>query len=107
MVANNLKLGNLTVIVDLNGSAAQVLPVDPLAKKWEAFGWKTHEINGHDETNLKEVFSQLEYQLYGQPKVIIANTIKGKGISFIEGHGKWHHRIPNAEELGKIFLELT
>ncbi len=107
LVANNLKLGNLVAIIDFNGSAAQILPVDPFREKWEAFGWETYEINGHDKQELTNVFSTLDYSLEGKPKVIIAHTIKGKGVSFIEGHGKWHHRIPNEEELQKIDMELV
>ncbi len=107
LVAKNLKLGNLVAIIDFNGSAAQILPVDPFRKKWEAFGWETYEINGHDFTEIDKVFSNLSYGLEEAPKVIISHTIKGKGVSFIEGHGKWHHRIPDEEELKKIFLELA
>ncbi len=107
MVAKNLQLGNLVAIVDFNGSAAQILPVDPFRKKWEAFGWETYEIDGHNLQEIDSVFSNLKYDIKGNPKVIIAHTLKGKGVSFIEGHGKWHHRIPNEEELNRIFLELA
>lgn len=107
LVAAKQKLGNLVAVIDLNGSAAQILPVDPLAEKWEAFGWEAHFVNGHSNEDMEKVFSQLEYDLEGKPKVIIANTVKGKGVSFVEGHGKWHHRIPNEEELINIMQELS
>ncbi len=106
LVAAKQQLGNLVAIVDLNGSAAQILPVDPLADKWRAFGWETFEMDGHDEKAISEVFSSLSYSLIGKPKAIIARTVKGKGVSFVEGHGIWHHRIPNTEELAAIFKEL-
>lgn len=103
LVASKQSLVNLTAIVDLNGSAAQILPVDPLADKWRAFGWDPIEIDGHDEQDLKKAFHTPSS---GKPKVIIAHTIKGKGVSFVEGHGKWHHKIPSQEELEMIFEEL-
>jgi transketolase len=103
MVASKQKLGNLTAIIDFNGSAAQVLPVDPLADKWKAFGWNVVEIDGHNEDQIKTAFSALVTE---KPNVVIAHTVKGKGVSFVEGHGKWHHRIPNDEELELIFKEL-
>ncbi len=107
LVAARQKLGNLVAIVDFNGSAAQILPVDPLADKWRAFGWQVFEVDGHDEEQLARVFSSLNYVLEGIPTVIIAHTVKGKGVTFIEGHGKWHHRIPNKEELQQIYAELS
>jgi transketolase len=107
LVASRQKLGNLVALVDLNGSAAQILPVDPLVEKWQAFGWQVFEIDGHSLEDLERVFSEMEYGLEGSPKVIVAKTVKGKGVSFIEGHGIWHHKIPNPEEQQKIFVELT
>ncbi len=103
LVANKQNLCNLTAVIDFNGSAAQILPVDPLVDKWRAFGWQTVEIDGHNEKEIECAFSSPHE---GKPKVIIAHTIKGKGVSFIEGHGKWHHKIPNQEELDLIFKEL-
>jgi len=104
LVASKQALNNLTVVVDLNGSAAQILPVDPLAEKWKAFGWDAQEIDGHNEEEMKTAFQSPSYD---KPKVIIARTIKGKGVSFVEGHGKWHHKIPTSEELDLIYKELT
>ncbi len=104
LVASKQSLGNLTAIIDFNGSAAQILPVDPLADKWRSFGWDVQEIDGHSEEEMKAAFAT---PITGKPKAIIAHTIKGKGVSFIEGHGKWHHKIPNTEELDLIFKELA
>lgn len=105
-VANNLQLGNLCVIVDWNGSAAQLMPRDALPAKWKAFGWKTEVIDGHSESDIKAAFSSnININSIGVPRVIIAKTTKGKGVSMLEGHGIWHHRIPNDEEY-KIIMEV-
>ncbi len=106
LVASRQRLSALTAIVDFNGSAAQILPVDPLVDKWRSFGWDVFEMDGHDETSMKSVFEEIASSKSEKPKVIIAHTIKGKGVSFIEGHGKWHHKIPSLEELQMIFKEL-
>ena len=98
----NLKLNNLTVVVDWNGSAAQLMPLDALPKKWSSFGWNCFEVDGHDEKQLGEAFNKIEETNNVQPNVIVAKTIKGKGVSFIEGHGKWHHKIPNQQEFDDI-----
>lgn len=103
-VANNLQLGNLCVIVDWNGSAAQLMPWDDLPAKWRAFGWATMVIDGHSEMELCKAFDSIQFQAYGSPTVIIAKTVKGKGVPMLEGHGVWHHRIPNEEEF-KLIME--
>lgn len=104
LVAAKQQLTRLTAIVDLNQSAAQVLPVDPLADKWKSFGWAVQEIDGHSEKEIRQAFLNLSET---RPNAIIAHTVKGKGVSFVEGHGKWHHRIPTAEELAHIIEELV
>lgn len=104
LVASARRLTNLTAIVDLNGSSAQILPIDPLGDKWRSFGWNVLECSGHDESEIAKAFSSLSQT---KPNVVISHTIKGKGVSFIEGHGKWHHKIPSTEELEQIFRELT
>jgi len=103
-VANNLRLGNLCVLVDWNGSATQLMPRDDLPAKWKAFGWETIVIDGHSEKELDQAFKSVKFKPEGSPTVIIAKTVKGKGVPLIEGHGNWHHRIPNEEEL-KIIME--
>jgi len=105
-IAANLELGNLCVIVDMNGSAAQLMPLDDMMAKWNAFGWKVYEVNGNSIEELESIFKILELKSFGKPTVIIARTIKGKGVSFIEGHGKWHHKIPNDSEMELIIKEL-
>ncbi len=106
LVAPNLKLGNLCVIVDNNGSTAQILPMPHMRKKWESFGWEAYEIDGHDENQIYNTVKKLDFNFNGRPKVIIANTIKGKGVSFTEGHGVWHSKVPNKEEMERIRGEL-
>jgi len=106
-IANNLQLGNLCAIVDWNKSAAQLMPRDDLPAKWQAFGWETIVIDGHSEIELCAAFDSVRFHHQGMPTVIIAKTIKGKGVSMLEGHGKWHHRIPNKEEYKKIMEVLS
>jgi transketolase len=77
---------------------------DDLPAKWNAFGWETSVVNGHSESNIKAAFSSVKSCLHGSPVVIIAETTKGKGVPMLEGHGIWHHRIPNDEEY-KIIME--
>ena len=105
-IGTNLNLGNLCAIVDWNGSAAQLMPRDDLLNKWKAFGWKTFVVNGHSDDEFKKVFKKIKFSLDGTPSLILAKTIKGKGVSFLEGHGKWHHKLPNKDEQKKIFKEL-
>ncbi len=97
-VARSHELGNLCVVVDWNQSGMQLLPHDDLPAKWRAFGWHTMVIDGHDEATLKKALNTLT----GKPMAIIARTVKGKGVPRIEGHGMWHHRIPNDEEYAWI-----
>jgi transketolase len=106
-VANNLQLGNLCVIVDWNGSAAQLMPRDDLPAKWRAFGWTTHVVDGHSEEELKSALNSVQFQPQGTPTVVIARTVKGKGVPMLEGHGVWHHRIPNEAELTQIMEALS
>jgi len=106
LVASNLKLGNFCIIVDNNKSAEQILPVANMKQKWESFGWEVSEIDGHSEEEILFALKSISFDLNSRPKIIIANTIKGKGVSFIEGHGPWHHKIPNLEEMERIRTEL-
>jgi transketolase len=106
-VANNLQLGNLCVVVDWNGSAAQLMPRDDLPEKWKAFGWNTMVIDGHSDTELHAAFSSVDFKSTGSPSVIIARTVKGKGVPLIEGHGPWHHRIPTEDEYKQIMEALS
>lgn len=104
-IGANLKLNNLKIVVDRNKSAQQLMPIENMQKKWSAFGWNTHVFDGHEKESIKEAFSK-EFD-NEKPTALIADTIKGKGVSFMEGHGKWHHKIPNDEEFLKIEKELS
>ena len=106
-VARNYELGKLCVVGDWNQSGMQLLPHDDLPAKWRAFGWNTIVINGHDEADLKSAFDSVRFASKGIPTVIVARTTKGKGVPMLEGHGMWHHRIPNAEEYARIMEELS
>jgi len=102
MSAVKFKLDNLINIIDRNkvsmdGPTKEVMPLEPLAKKWESFGWVVKEVDGHNIKSLLDVFSQIPFQK-GKPSVIIANTIKGKGISFMEGKYQWHYGSMNKEQ---------
>lgn len=107
MVAANLSLGNFCIIVDNNGSAAQVLPVPNMKEKWQAFGWEAYEIDGHDEQEILKTLKKIKFDYNSKPKIIIANTLKGKGVSFIEGHGIWHSKVPTEEQMEQIRKELS
>jgi len=94
-VAANRSLNNLLAIVDWNGSAAQLMPIDELPDKWSAFGWEVLVIDGHEQEQIDGAFKHFDVRTDPRPMVIVARTIKGRGVPFIEGHGKWHHHIPD------------
>lgn len=106
--APTLELDNLTVIVDHNKLQAMdaletIVHMKPFADKWRAFGWNVVEIDGHDYDEIREA---LLIRKSGKPTVIIADTIKGKGVSFMENVPIWHYRMPNEEELQVLFMDL-
>lgn len=110
MAAAHFMLDNLVAIVDNNGQQidgwnCDVMNLEPLNKKWEAFGWHVIEVDGHD---LKELFNAFEQAklVKGQPTVIIAHTIKGKGVSFMENNPGFHGKAPNAAEVKIALKEL-
>lgn len=105
-LAANLELGNLCLLVDWNGSAAQLMPRDDLPAKWRAFGWRTCVIDGHDEGQIRAALNNVGFAATGTPTAIIARTVKGKGVPMLEGHGSWHHRIPTDAELAAILEAL-
>jgi transketolase len=105
-VAANLQLSNLLVVVDWNGSAQQLMPVDLMPEKWAAFGWETLEIDGHDSSEIQSALTHFSTRNLQSPLAVIAHTTKGKGATLVEGHGSWHHRIPNDDEYQQILFEL-
>lgn len=106
-IAANQQLGNLCAIIDWNESAKQLMPIDDLPAKWKSFGWNVMVIDGHSLNEIKKTFKKIKMSLDAKPNVIVARNIKGKGVSFIEGHGKWHHKIPNDHEYDMILKELS
>ena len=109
MAAPNFKLDNLYVIIDKNnfqqtGSNKEIMNVENLKDKWSSFGWYTVELNGH---NIEELYSFfIESKKIDKPKAIIANTVKGKGISFMENEVVWHHKVPSEEQYNLAQKEL-
>ncbi len=101
-IASNFKLTNIICMVDWNKSAQQLMPIENLVNRWKSFGWHTEKCNGHSNTDFKKVFKKLSNKKILKPKIIILDTIKGKGVKFLEGHGTWHHKIPNLTELKEI-----
>ena len=102
LIASHHKLNNLICIIDKNKSTDRALKIDDLAKKFNAFGWKDIEINGHSHYEIIKALSTKSEK----PIAIIANTIKGKGIKFMENNPEWHHKNINKELLKKIKLDI-
>ncbi|MFC1690841.1 transketolase [Nanoarchaeota archaeon] len=110
MAAPKFKLGNLLVIVDYNkyqndGAVKDIMPLDPLADKWKSFGWHVQEVDGHDMDALTEAYQNARKER-DKPSVIVANTMKGKGISFMEGEMSWHSKAMKPEEYESAMNEL-
>jgi transketolase len=110
MFAGNNKLSNITAIIDrnniqINGMTEQVMPLEPLRDKYEAFGWHTIEINGH---NMEEIVDACETAkaVYEKPTLIIAHTIPGKGVPDIEFDFRWHGKPPSKDEAVKFLAEI-
>ena len=106
--APTLKLDNLTVIIDHNKLQAMddlenIVHMKPFAAKWRAFGWNVIEIDGHSYAEIKEALLIRQIEI---PTLVIANTVKGKGVSFMENVPIWHYRMPNEEELPVLMKEL-
>jgi transketolase len=103
MFAPQHKLDNFIAIIDYNKIQAiddvdKVVSLEPLAAKWEAFGWAVKEVDGHNIGQLHETLRQVPF-VKGKPSLVIAHTVKGKGISFMENAAIWHYRLPDREEL--------
>lgn len=104
------KLDNLVVIIDYNkiqslGTVKEVIDLDSLGDKWRAFGWAVREIDGHDLDQIHETLSQVPLEP-GRPTCVIAHTVKGKGVSFMENTLLWHYRTPQGEEYAAAMAEL-
>lgn len=111
MAAAKYKLDNLCGIIDVNGlqidgATADVMPSEPLDKKWEAFGWNVIKIDGHDIQAISDALDAAE-KCTGKPTMILAKTVKGKGVSYMENNAGWHGKAPNDEqyEIGRAELQ--
>lgn len=110
MTAPHYKLDNVCAIVDYNkiqenGPVNDIKNMEPLADKWKSFGWHVLSVNGHSFEELIKALDESD-TVKGKPTVIIANTVKGKGVSFMEGQAKWHGKAPNKEQLEEALKEL-
>ena len=111
LFAPHHKLENLVVIVDYNkiqsfGRVEDVIDLKPLPEKWQAFGWGVREIDGHDHEAIEAAFAAVPF-VSGKPSCIVANTVKGKGISFMEDKLAWHYRAPRGELMDQALAELA
>ncbi len=110
LFAPHHKLDNLIAVIDYNkiqslGSVKEVLDLEPFAAKWRAFGWSVHEIDGHNFEDIERALMNVPPDP-GKPTCIIAHTVKGKGVSFMEDKLLWHYRAPNSEEMAAALAEL-
>lgn len=104
------RLDGLVVLIDYNkwqatGRSNEVTALDPLAEKWRAFGWRTLEVDGHDLAALSDALASVP-DGSGRPTAVVAHTLKGKGVSFMEDDNNWHYRVPNDDELARARAEL-
>src|SRR5687768_6276441 len=111
LFANKYKLDNIIGFVDRNylqtdGNSEDVMPLDPLKPKWESFGWRVYEIDGNDFAEIIEIVEQAKKEK-GKPVMIIAKTVKGKGVSFMENEASWHGTPPGKEDFDKAIKELS
>jgi len=110
LFATHHHLDNLIAIIDYNkiqsfGTVKEVLDLEPLAEKWRAFGWAVREIDGHDFGQIEDALKSIPFKI-SRPSCIIAHTVKGKGVSFMENQLAWHYKSPNIEQLKQALAEL-
>jgi transketolase len=110
MAAAHYRVDNLAAIVDYNkvqqdGPIRAIIGLEPLAAKWRAFGWAVREVDGHDLGAILDAYRWAD-GVTGRPAVIIAHTVKGKGVSFMEGQAAWHGKAPKGEELARALAEV-
>jgi len=103
-------LDNLIAIVDYNkiqslGRVEQVLDLEPFAAKWRAFGWAVREIDGHNLEQIERALAKVPFE-QGKPTCVLAHTVKGKGVSFMEDKLLWHYRSPDQDEMARALAEL-
>ncbi|MBC8254435.1 MAG: transketolase [Ardenticatenia bacterium] len=111
MAAAKFNLDNLMTFVDYNnlqldGWCHDIMPIEPVVDKWRAFNWEVFEIDGHDMRQIVDTIERA-HQVSGRPSVVIAHTIKGKGVSYMEDECGWHGRAPNDQEFEQAMIELA
>jgi transketolase len=111
MFANKYKLDNVIGFVDRNylqtdGNSEKIMPLDPLRPKWESFGWRVYEVDGNDLVQIIDIVEKAKTQK-GKPIMIIARTVKGKGVSFMENEAGWHGTPPGKEDFERAIRELN
>lgn len=111
MAAGHYKLDNLTAIVDrnkieLDGPTEKIIDLEPLSEKWQSFGWKVKEIDGHNVKEIIETLKNLPFEA-DKPSMVIAHTVKGKGISFVENTHDWHYAKMSEEQARRALVELS
>ncbi|MEO7311207.1 MAG: transketolase [Chitinophagaceae bacterium] len=111
LTASHYKLDNLCAIIDNNelqitGRNEEVCNTHPIDQKFESFGWAVKHVNGHNIAELKQAFDVLPFEV-GKPSLIIAHTIKGKGVSYMENQLKWHHGVPTQQQFADAMAELN
>jgi len=111
MLAGNYQLDNVCAILDYNGIqldgfVRDIMDLEPVADKWRSFGWHTIELDGHDIAALQKAFAEAS-STKGKPSILIAHTIKGKGVSFMENNPKFHGMAPTREEADRALRELA
>ncbi len=110
MLAGKYKLNNLTAVMDRNniqidGFTEDIMPLEPIKDKYESFGWHVLEIDGHNLEQVVDAFAEAK-TIFEKPTLILAHTIPGKGVSFMEGKFEWHGKPPNKEEAERALAEL-
>jgi len=110
LFASHHRLDNLTIVIDYNKiqsltTVKETLNLEPFKEKWESFGWNVKEVDGHNHDQLKSVFEEIPFQ-NGRPNCVLAHTIKGKGVSFMENKVLWHYRTARDEEYEAALKEL-
>ncbi len=110
MAAGHYKLDNLCAVIDYNrlqidGSTEEVMGLEPFVKKWQGFRWETIEIDGHNMKEIVEAFKRAK-SIKGRPTAIIAHTVKGKGVSFMENQVSWHGDVPKGEKAEACIREI-
>lgn len=110
MSASHYQLDNLVAVIDRNklqisGSTEDVMSLEPMRERWEAFGWEVIDVDGNSISELLSVFKNMDFSNQ-KPKLIISHSVKGKGISYMEHGAKWHHGVPNEEQYKNALAEI-